>query len=83
MVYSSYMLIFYSVPVLLQQLGLPIYNFRWEWIKELRNMAQVIAVKVHTTKNIADLLTKCQQRPTIDKFLDMMNVLYRSDDRKQ
>ena len=60
-----------------------IYNFRWEWIKELRDMAQVIAVKVHTTKNIADLLTKCQQRPTIDKFLDMMNVLYRSDDRKQ
>ena len=42
---------------------------------QLRDMAQVIAVKVDTTRNIADLLTKCQQRPTIDKFLEMMNVL--------
>lgn len=53
-----------------------IYNLRWHWVKELRDMAQIIAVKIHTTQNVADLLTKCQQRPQMDKFLNTMNVLY-------
>ena len=44
------------------------------WIKELKDMAKIIAVKVATTENIADLLTKCQQRPVIDRFLEMMNI---------
>ena len=51
-----------------------IYNLRWAWIKELKDMAKIIAVKVATTENIADLLTKCQQRPVIDRFLEMMNI---------
>ena len=57
-----------------------IYNLRWAWIKELKDMAKIIAVKVATVatiENIADLLTtltKCQQRPVIDRFLEMMNI---------
>ena len=51
-----------------------IYNLRWEWIQELRDMAKIIAVKVSTRDNIADLLTKCQQRPTMDRFLEMMSI---------
>ena len=46
-----------------------IYNLRWAWIKDLRDMAKTIAVKVATNDNIADLLTKCQPKPVVDKFI--------------
>eukprot|EP00658_Telonema_sp_P-2_P017024 TRINITY_DN16590_c0_g1_i4.p1 TRINITY_DN16590_c0_g1~~TRINITY_DN16590_c0_g1_i4.p1 ORF type:complete len:119 (+),score=8.86 TRINITY_DN16590_c0_g1_i4:462-818(+) len=31
-----------------------IYNMRWSWIRELKDMAKVIAVKVATDDNLAD-----------------------------
>ena len=46
-----------------------IYNLRWAWVKDLRNMAKIIAVKVTTNDNIADLLTKHQPKPIMDKFI--------------
>jgi len=52
------------------------YNLRWSWVQELKDMAKIIAVKVSTSDNLADMLTKCQQRPLIDKFLTRMNILY-------
>ena len=51
-----------------------IYNLRWSWVQELRNMAKMIAVKVATDDNIADLLTKCHQKPIIDKFIRRMDI---------
>ena len=51
-----------------------IYNLRWKWVQELRDMAKLIAVKVSTDDNIADLLTKCHQKPTTDKFIRRMGV---------
>ena len=40
----------------------------------MRNMAKIIAVKVATDDNIADLLTKCHQKPIIDKFIRRMGI---------
>jgi hypothetical protein len=51
-----------------------IFNLRWHWVQELRDIAKVIAVKVHTDDNLADLLTKCHLKPTLDKFIRRMNI---------
>ena len=53
-----------------------IYNLRWTWIRELRDMAKIIAVKVATGDNIADLLTKCQPRAVMEKFIKYMGITH-------
>ena len=34
-----------------------VFNYRWDWVQELRDQTQVTAVKVATDKNLADLYT--------------------------
>ncbi len=41
-----------------------VFNYRWDWVQELRDQTQVTAVKVDTTKNLADLYTKCHTAAT-------------------
>ena len=36
-----------------------VFNYRWDWVQELRDQTQVTAVKIATEKNLADLYTKC------------------------
>ena len=40
-----------------------VFDYRWDWVKELRNASQFTATKVATEKNVADLLTKCLAEP--------------------
>jgi len=46
-----------------------VYNLRWEWVRELRDSQIVEAVKIDTDKNVADLLTKCQEWYQLKKLL--------------
>ena len=41
-----------------------VFNYRWDWVQELRDQTQVTAVKVATDKNLADLYTKCHNSTT-------------------
>lgn len=52
-----------------------IYNLRWKWVQELKDMAQIIAVKVGTTENLADMLTKCQLKPAMEKCICRMGIV--------
>ena len=36
-----------------------IFDNRWDWVEELKQVSQFKAVKIATDKNVADLLTKC------------------------
>jgi hypothetical protein len=50
-----------------------IYNFRHNWIQELKDKMKLQAVKIDTTKNAADLFTKCHQHSTMIKLLNIIN----------
>ena len=51
-----------------------IYNLRDGWIRELKDLNVVIAKKVATDRNFADLLTKCHQHATIKKLLRLIMI---------
>ena len=36
-----------------------VFDLRWEWVRELRDMSRFEAKKVDTSENVADILTKC------------------------
>ena len=40
-----------------------------KWVKELKDVKVVDAIKVDTTKNQADMLTKCTLRNTLEGLL--------------
>ena len=52
-----------------------IYNLRWSWVKELRDGEKVRAVKVDTAKNVADMLTKCQEWYQMKVLLEVMGYV--------
>ena len=41
-----------------------VFDYRWDWVKELKDQTQITAVKVATEKNLADLYTKCHSAAT-------------------
>ena len=47
-----------------------IFDLRWSWVRELQDSAQIKAVKVLTTNNLADILTKCMSRPTYEGLIE-------------
>ena len=47
-----------------------VFDLRWNWIKELRDNKRVQAVPIDTTKNIADLFTKCLSASTIRNLIN-------------
>ena len=49
-----------------------IIDLRWNWVMELQDSGKVRAVKVHTTRNIADILTNCLSRITYEQLLDLV-----------
>ena len=49
-----------------------VYNFRDAWVQELKNMKKILAVKVDTNFNVADLLTKCHQPAALLRLLKIM-----------
>ena len=49
-----------------------VYNLRWDWVRELRDASKIKAVKVDTDKNVADLLTKCQEGYHMQKLLKII-----------
>lgn len=50
-----------------------VFNLRDEWVKELKEAGIILAEKVDTRVNIADLLTKCHEWHTMCKLLRIMN----------
>jgi hypothetical protein len=50
-----------------------VYNFRDQWVRELKDLKVIMAEKVPTDKNAADLLTKCHQWHTMRKLLREIN----------
>ena len=50
-------------------------NMRDAWVKELKDQNITKAVKVPTTENIADLLTKCYQPRELKQMLRRMQVI--------
>ena len=47
-------------------------DLRWNWVMELQDTGEVRAVKVHTSANIADILTKCLGRITYEQLIDLV-----------
>ena len=47
---------------------------RAAWVKELQNLNEVMAVKVGTKENIADLLTKCHSGKDFARLRGMVRV---------
>ena len=45
-----------------------IFDNRWDWVEELKQVSQFKAVKIATDKNVADLLTKCLIEPVRTKL---------------
>ena len=45
-----------------------IFDNRWDWVEELKQVSQFKAVKIATDKNVADLLTKCLIEPVRAKL---------------
>ena len=46
-----------------------VFDLRDKRVKELKDMSIALAVKVDTTVNVADILTKCHSKGTIDKLM--------------
>ena len=40
-----------------------VYNMRWKWVQELRDQKQFKTVHIETSRNLADMLTKCLSAP--------------------
>jgi hypothetical protein len=51
-----------------------VYNLRDAWVKELKNLRIVRAIKVGTDMNVADLLTKCQEHKTMQRLLKIISL---------
>ena len=41
---------------------------------ELKDQKNIEAVKVHTSENIADLLTKCMARGPLERLIDLVKA---------
>ena len=52
-----------------------IFDKRHSWVMELRDKQKVKAMKVETTKNVADTLTKCLPAITTDKLDNEIQLL--------
>ena len=46
-------------------------DIRWQWVQELQDINKIKAIKVDTTKNIADLLTKCHGSKLFERLSAM------------
>ena len=46
-------------------------DLRWNWVMELQDKKQIQAVKVDTTQNVADILTKCLAKQTYEYLLSI------------
>ena len=49
------------------------YNFRDEWVQELKKLGNVMAVKIDTELNCADLFTKCHQPAALARLLKLLH----------
>ena len=52
-----------------------IYDMREAWVRELRNKFKVKAVKIHTEKNLADMLTKCLAASVRRRLFDEIELI--------
>jgi len=50
------------------------FDLRAAWVKELQNLNEVMAVKVGTKENIADLLTKCHSGKDFVRLREMVRL---------
>ena len=50
-----------------------VINLRDAWVRELKQTNQVVAVKVNTELNVADLLTKCHEHYVMRRLLSLFN----------
>jgi len=48
------------------------FDLRDSWVSELRDKAQIKAVKVHTDNNCADLLTKCHSKQRFQHLVQLI-----------
>jgi hypothetical protein len=53
-----------------------IYNLRWNWVLELRDTSRVVAVKISTDLNIADMMTKCYKPGELDRMLRLCKMVH-------
>lgn len=53
------------------------YDLRDAWIKELRDMNVIKAVKINTIYNASDLLTKCHDPVTFKKLVNLVQERHR------
>lgn len=51
-----------------------IYNLRWGWVLQMRNLNRFKAIKVATEDNVADMMTKCYRGHEINKMLKKMSI---------
>ena len=49
-------------------------NLRWHWVKELQDSKVIKAIKVHTSENISDLLTKCHSKIQFTRLMDLVTT---------
>jgi hypothetical protein len=49
-----------------------VYNLRDKWVRELKDMKLIMAEKVDTGNNVADLLTKCHEWHAMRKLLKII-----------
>ena len=49
-----------------------------KWVQELKNAKVVDAIKVDTTKNLADMLTKCLAYPVRNSLEELLKDLAKS-----
>ena len=47
---------------------------RGQWVKELQNLGVAKAVKIPTTHNVADLLTKCHALGSMTKLMGLVTI---------
>ena len=55
-----------------------IFDMADKWVQELKNVKVVDAVKVDTTKNLADMLTKCLAYPVRNSLEGLLKDLAKS-----
>ena len=47
------------------------FDIRESWVQELRNSKNLLVEYIHTTNNLADLLTKCHSTTRFKQLLNM------------
>ena len=50
-----------------------VHNCRGEWVQELKKLGKLMAVKIDTKLNCADLSTKCHQPAALARLLKLLH----------